>query len=181
MIDCVLIDPEARQFWKFTFEGKIEVPFDDFFTNLCEHLGVQVGSEIDDVNKRKCIEILACITLSNGQKIVSLDRFGLLLKWFGSLTFQTKNIIDKIFLLVSEKWFHGEMTRDQISANDSAYSDNKDFKGHFFVRFSQTEPIENKPFSITTYTGSESRSYHILFDISTGEYSVSFKDKKKKM
>jgi len=129
--------------------------------------------------KKKSLEVLSAVTDLNNQKVVSLERFGLLLKWFGPLTFKTKNIIDKIFDLVEEPWFHGEVSREQLALYDSNFKGKKD---HFLIRFSMSEPIEQHPFSITLYTSTETKSYHITFDINTGDYSVSFvKDKKKEV
>jgi len=172
--------PDARNFWKFSFEGKTDVLFEDFFNNLCGHLTVAINlSENTDVQMKKALEILSSQTDLNKQKVVSLEKFGLLLKWFGPLTFKTKNIIDKIYQLALEDWFHGEVTRGQLSIYDSNYRKEKDH--YFLVRFSMSEPIEEHPFSITSYSAGETKSYHVTFDISTGDYSVTYKDKKKEV
>jgi len=179
MLESTLIDPDARNFWKFSFEGKTEVPFEDFFSNLCGHLGIEIDLNIpEDLQKRKCMEVLSIVTDVHNQKIVSLEKFGLLLKWFGPLTFKTKNIIDKIHEIVTEEWFHGEVSRATLNELEESYKGKKD---HFLVRFSQSEPIEQHPFTITMYTSSECKNYHITFDVTTGDYSVSFKDKKKEL
>jgi len=179
MLELTLIDPDAINFWKFSFEGKTEVPFEDFFSNLCGHLGIDLDlNETKDIQKRKCMEVLSSVTDVHNQKIVPLEKFGLLLKWFGPLTFKTKTIVDKIFEIVSEPWFHGEVSRDALSHLEDNFKGKKD---HFLVRFSLSEPIEQHPFTITMYTSTECKNYHLTFDLSTGDYSVSFKDKKKEV
>jgi len=122
------------------------------------------------------MEILCSVKDVNTQKIVTLERFGLLLKWFGPLTHKNKNIIDKIFNIIKEKWFHGEISRDRLSSLISRQSDeikSKKIKGDvFLVRFSESEPIEEHPFSITVITKSGSLSHRINYELETGMYSV---------
>jgi len=121
------------------------------------------------------MEVISSVLDTKNQKIVSLERFGLILKWFGPLTFKTKNIVDKIYEMVEEPWFHGEVSRETLTLYDT----NKNQKDHFLVRFSMSEPIEKHPFTITLFTATDTKNYHIEFDISSGDYAVSFKDKKK--
>jgi len=124
ILECALIDPDAREFWRFSFEGRMEVSFDDFFNNLCGHLGAEIGTLIpEDIHKRKSMEILCSIKEVNKQKMVSLERFGLLLKWFGPLTYKNKNIVDKVYNIIKEKWFHGEIARDRLTSLISRQSD----------------------------------------------------------
>jgi len=126
------------------------------------------------------LEILLCITDVNKQKIVSLERFGLLLKWFGPLTFKNQNIIDKIFKLASQPWFHGEVSRERLSIITTEQTEElqgpnrKDkCKHRFLVRFSESEPIEKHPFSITVFSKSNTTNYRINYDSESGMYSVS--------
>jgi len=54
ILECALIDPDAREFWRFSFDGRMEVPFDDFFNNLCGHLNLDIGNIVpDDIHKKK--------------------------------------------------------------------------------------------------------------------------------
>jgi len=44
LLECALIDPDAREFWRFSFDGRTEVPFDDLLTNLCGHINVELNT-----------------------------------------------------------------------------------------------------------------------------------------
>jgi len=123
----------------------------------------------------KCLE---AILVKDETKFVSLERFGYVLKWFGPLNFRDTNIIDKIHSILKNKWFHGEVSREQITQNSTQFGEEKK-KKQFLVRFSETEPIEEHPFSITVWNGAQNTSYRINYDVDAGEYSVSYKDKKR--
>jgi len=176
MLECALIDLDAREFWKSSFEGRIDVPFNDFFHHLCGHLNL----EIDDPHKVKCMEVLCgsygVRDVNKKEPVVTLERFGLLLKWFGPLTLKNKNIVDKIYNLVKEKWFHGEVPRETLSRITTEQIDDlksKKQKGNLFlVRFSESEPIQDHPFSITVISKSGAVSHRINYDTDTGIYSV---------
>jgi len=121
------------------------------------------------------MQILCCN--STLQEVVTLERFGLLLKWFGPLTFKNKNIVDKIFNIVSHPWFHGEILRDRLSILTTKQTEklqkSKKDKKEFLVRFSESEPIEKHPFSITVFTKTNTPSYRVNYDSDSGMYSVS--------
>jgi len=53
-------------------------------------------------------------------------------------------------------------------------------KKQFLVRFSETEPIEEHPFSITVFNGSQNTSFRINYDVDSAEYSVTHKTKNSK-
>jgi len=178
MLECSLIYEEARHFWKFYFDGKISVAFDDFARDLSQHLNVDIESENNQVRK-KCLEAILCKEDDKSKsKFVALERFGYVLKWFGPLTFRGENIIEKIESILKNKWFHGEVSREQLSVYNTQFSDSDKKKSRYLVRFSESEPIEEHPFSITVWNGGASTNYRVNYDVQTGEYSVSFKEKK---
>jgi len=173
MLEVTLIYPEARDFWKFYFDGKTEVNFNNFSQNLFEHLSVNP----DDEKKMKCLDVI--LTKDDPSRFVTLERFGYILKWFGPLSFGESNIIDKIHSIMKNKWFHGEVSRDQINQYSTQFENEKK-KKQFLVRFSETEPIEEHPFSITVFNGSQNTSFRINYDVDSAEYSVTHKTKNSK-
>jgi len=175
MVDCSLIYNEAKEFWRVNFDGKTEVNFSEFSKSLFEYLEIDL-----DVNDEKyaCIDAMACQD-GNQSRIVTLERFGRLLKWFGNLRDRNDNIVDKITSIMRNPWFHGEVSRDQLALYNREFSAETKKKRHFLIRFSETEPIEEHPFSITVWGSSGSTNYRINYDTKEEEYSVSYKDKKK--
>jgi len=107
-------------------------------------------------------------------KIVSIERFGLLLKWFGPLTFRNNNIVDKIYDIVKQEWFHGVVSRERLSIITTEEMNKLQKKEKkFFVRITESEPIQNHPFSITVISKNDSSSYRVNYDSDSGLYSVS--------
>jgi len=98
-LDCALIYEDARNFWKRHFEGKYEVKFDSFAKHLFEDLHVNMDKES---TKYKCLEEMMC---NNDSNLVNMDRFGLILKWFGPLMPKDSNIIENIENIMENKFF----------------------------------------------------------------------------
>jgi len=169
ILNCALIYDDAREFWKKHFEGKSEVKFDSFAKSLFEDLHVNMDKE---GTKYKCLEAMMC-----NDGLINLDRFGLILKWFGHLKVHGSNIIENIEMVLNNKWFHGAVSRQELVEFSAIFGKEKK-KKQFLVRFSETEPIEEHPFSLTLWNGEKSTSYRINYEESKGEYSCSFKDKK---
>jgi len=175
-LSCALIYEDARKFWKKHFEGKYEVKFDSFAKHLFEDLHINLDKE---GTKYKCLEQMMC-NHDDTSNLIDLDRFGLILKWFGPLIPKDSNLIANIENIMENKFFHGSVSRQEIAEYSGQFQREKR-KKQFLVRFSETEPIEDHPFSITQWNGEKSTSYRINYDSAKGEYSCSYKDKKDQM
>jgi len=149
MVDCTIPDPEAAQLWKDNWLGKDEVSFNKFVTVLCKALGVQLGRDRERNLDYKCLKAILA-TEKDDSFNVNIERFGLLIKWFGPLKQKRKNEELNIFTLIKnamqEPWFHGDLPRQTCEA---ILSDHLKKKGTYLVRLSTTDPIEKTPFTIS--------------------------------
>jgi serine/threonine protein kinase len=177
MLECALIYEEARNFWKFYYDGKISVPFDDFARDLSTHLNLDIESEKNLIRK-KCLEAIICKEDEVKARYVTLDRFGLVLKWFGPLTLAGESLLEKIVRILKNDYFHGEVSKKKLEVYNKQYATSDKKKSFYLLRFSETEPIEEHPFSITVWKGGSNINHRINYNVQTGLYSVSFKDKK---
>jgi len=101
-----------------------------------------------------------------------MERFGLLLDWFGPL----EGVLDRILNAMSEDWFHGDIVKETA---DSKLSEFEGSKGTFLVRLSLNAPEKN-PFSISMVSRS-GQVVHIRINRKkkTGKLRVSYKKKSK--
>jgi len=161
IVDSAIDDPVGRQFWKENFLAKDPVPWSDFlnaFGKLLRLLPTQhsnlpltwVLTHKPEVLKDsptleidvKCLKAILADESKKGSEneddsLVSLEKFGNILKWFGPLVNaqDTQNILVKIRNLMTEPWFHGD-----ISTNESESRLLNKNEGTFLVRFSTSTP-----------------------------------------
>jgi len=100
----------------------------------------------DAPTKRKCLEAILFPSVATGvssNKHISLERFGLLLTWFGPLVPVDKScILDKVHFTLRESWFHGDINRDESIRLMKREPD----PGKFLIR---TSTIPQQPFTIS--------------------------------
>jgi len=149
MVDCNIPDPFAAQLWKENWLGKDEVTFNKFVTVLCKALDVQLGRDRERNLDYKCLKAILAVEKDDSFN-VNIERFGLLIKWFGPLKQKRKNEDLTIFSIIKsamqEPWFHGDLPRQNCEA---ILSDHLKKKGTYLVRLSTTDPIEKTPFTIS--------------------------------
>jgi len=142
MIQCSLEgDPEAQALWATHFKGKDSVEFPKFAKVLYAHLKLPPPNP-KDISFKCLSAILPQKNKRDGKEIVTLERFGLFLKWFGPLKGKP-NIFDNMQAIMKNHWFHGDVDRVQ---SETLLNDQK--PGVFLIRASTTEP-EKTPFTIS--------------------------------
>eukprot|EP01129_Flabellula_baltica_P001831 TRINITY_DN11739_c0_g1_i1.p1 TRINITY_DN11739_c0_g1~~TRINITY_DN11739_c0_g1_i1.p1 ORF type:complete len:523 (-),score=125.74 TRINITY_DN11739_c0_g1_i1:23-1591(-) len=164
IIDTTLIDPEAAELWKDNWLGEYEISFITFVNVLQEYLGLNLGRDRERNTEFRCLKAL----LTNGEEsetaTVSIEKFGLLLKWFGPLHQERKShpvtIVDVISRTMERGWFHGDITRTR---SEALLADYLSKKGTFLVRLSTTEPIEKTPFTITKVNKSKAINHQRVY------------------
>jgi serine/threonine protein kinase len=120
----------------------LQSPISDLLQNVPR---VFAGTNIE-VNLR-CLKFLLVekpkvtsgVTLDNEEEIVTVERFGDILNWFGPLKIpqeeDTSTILDKIRELLSCVWFHGDVSTKEAETMLTNLE-----PGYFLVRFSTTTP-----------------------------------------
>jgi len=133
-------DTVAAAMWKKNWHGEIQTTWPKFSTVLYKELGEALVRDRERNINYKCIQKI----LSEGpQELVTLERFGLFLKWFGPLNGKV-SIFDRVRNLLQCTFFHGDIGRTECECLLTSMSK----RGYYLVRFSNTEP-ERTPFTIS--------------------------------
>eukprot|EP01112_Ceratiomyxa_fruticulosa_P009984 TRINITY_DN2620_c0_g1_i2.p1 TRINITY_DN2620_c0_g1~~TRINITY_DN2620_c0_g1_i2.p1 ORF type:complete len:609 (+),score=149.68 TRINITY_DN2620_c0_g1_i2:208-2034(+) len=149
LVDCSISDEEGRRFWKTHFlvprsTLQEEVPYKDFI----QKLSLCAGEELSrDIVER--LRPLFATTVSKGEQVVAMERFDLLLKWFGNFLKAPHaiHVLNEIAELQKKLWFHGDISKDESEKRLRGRPDNT-----FLVRLSLNDPA-NTPFTISKVTG----------------------------
>eukprot|EP01125_Pyxidicula_operculata_P003562 TRINITY_DN1461_c1_g2_i3.p1 TRINITY_DN1461_c1_g2~~TRINITY_DN1461_c1_g2_i3.p1 ORF type:complete len:357 (-),score=63.78 TRINITY_DN1461_c1_g2_i3:18-1088(-) len=178
--NTLLKDADAIKMWRDNFPGREEVPVDSFISVLFKTLNVKLpkNDNLGDpiVRKKKCIEVLVNDRYSGNH--VSLQRFGMLLTWFGPLLpiGRKTSILDTIVDICAQPWYHGDILRDEAHNTLSIAK-----RGSFLVRTSDKPQF---PFTLSrTVESSKSANSvehtRIAFNSTTGMYSFLITGKSK--
>jgi len=150
MIDVAIEDPLGRQFWRENFFTKDPVPWNDFLNAFSKLLRLlpqnanmplsYVLSHAREIIKDTTVEIdIKCLKAiladeqgNNDESIVSLEKFGNILRWFGPLN---NTILQRIRVLMTEPWFHGDIITSESETRLLGKPE-----GTFLVRFSTSTP-----------------------------------------
>lgn len=146
LIDCLIDDPYANQFWKSHFLGKTHVPWGEFAKHFLAML--KLGAPNPKDQNLQCLhKILAEQNTDpnpSDSEMVRLEKFASIINWFGPIVLDHKgfSILDKMRVSMQKEWFHGDISKD--AAEDLLAGQQK---GTFLVRTSNTE--KNAPFTIS--------------------------------
>jgi len=154
MVDATVPDTSAANFWKACFTGQLSVVWSKFAPAFFKEL-----KESSDAKRPeyKCLKKLLTKGTEPDDKLeVQLEGFGLMVKWFGPLTYAGGNILARLRGAMSHEWFHGDMERLACEALLSGFGQQH---GTFLVRLSTTEPIDKNPFTISKVTSQGSVSH----------------------
>jgi len=143
IVEAAISNQRGREFWKRYFLTEANVAWNVFSDALCDWLKVPTRAQCEKGSvpylNLKCLKaVLAERSQSDGSTgvlpdyIVSMEKFGRILEYFGSLQ---EGFLDNIRELLSQKWFHGE-----LDTADAAARLNAQPPGSFLVRFSSTNP-----------------------------------------
>jgi len=133
--------PLAGTFWEKNFPARARVPLQGFITKFCKALGSK--SQVH----AGCLQALL-MEEDGGEKVVSIERFSSLLKWFGKMKVDHYTVIDRVVDVMSKTWFFGPEAAKEAEDRLKIYNDKV---GCFLVRLNMGggTPIEKAPFSIS--------------------------------
>ncbi|GAM16920.1 hypothetical protein SAMD00019534_000950, partial [Acytostelium subglobosum LB1] len=131
LIEGLINDPNARQFWSHNFLGREEVSWNQFYSCFCSTFGVDMKANNQDSLKIKCLKLLLVDIES---ETVRIEDFGRFLGWFGPLN-SGNDVLERVLSVCSLKGFLGETS----SKNVIQFLANKK-TGTYIVRFSSTDP-----------------------------------------
>lgn len=162
LIDVAIPDDFGRVFWNKFFPQKDEVSFDrDFLPAFLHFIGTH-DVTIETLNQPslepyivslKCLRALIVEKARNrtegGQEMVSLERFGKILSYFGPIDDpRTGNgyfILERMRLMMINPWFHGDITTQEAQEKLSGKTGNT-----FLIRFSSIDGM----YTLSTITSS---------------------------
>jgi len=186
IISSVIPDESSAKFWRRSWGGRVEknmrvsatileAPFDTFIVALYSRIGLRLPPKPEENQKYLCLK--AILLDSSSKSTVSVEKFSLLIKWFGPLVHDNmKTIVDCVYEIVAAPWFHGDISKEE-ACNILTSNDKKKVKsGTFLVRLSTSEPIQTNPFTITKLN-LKNEIVHQRVYYKDGRYSVPIKDK----
>jgi len=161
---------------------KLYVPLKEFSPLFYKYINLTVPKEIERETDKKylCMKTLAAEYLPHEKdEVVTLERFALCTKWFGSLTRpDNKTILDEMLEVVSHAWFHGDISKKEAQNLLTSYNKTKAKANTFLIRLSTSEPINQNPFTISK-VNKELKTVHQRVYLENGEYYITVKDNNK--
>jgi serine/threonine protein kinase len=160
MLNCITTYNNAVLFWLNYWKGKTEAKFSQFAEELYYSVYLPLPTEnlLEDF---KYLSLLAILCENKDvNSMVTLEKFALALKWFGDLKESDSNIIDSIYKIVKNPWFHGNITREEAT---DVLTKKKRKPGTFLVRLSSSEPIESNPFTLSKLTKDGKVQHHRIY------------------
>jgi len=134
--------PLAGTFWEKNFPAVARAPLEGFILKFTKAL--------NNKNPVHATCLRALMTEEDGdEKVISIDRFASLLKWFGKMKTDQYTVIDRVAAVLGKSWFFGTEGAKEAEDRLKLYSDKP---GCFLVRLNMgggTTPIEKAPFSIS--------------------------------
>jgi len=157
MVDIFLtpVCPDMAKLWKLEkrWRGKEQVKYESFVRTVCKYLRIKYQEK---VLAFKCLKALVAVEKKKGADVtpmVSIDRLGLVMAWFGPMTALSwekpkVTFLDRMLSVLKHGWFFGDIEREE---SEALLRDFKKKPGTFLVRVNlggTTEP-EVTPFTIS--------------------------------
>jgi hypothetical protein len=152
LINVAIQDHFGRLFWQHNFMNHDEVPWKDFafafmkFMNMMPFDLALLDRPTRDLNivSIKCLKALVAEkpkvkTERPSAEVVSLERFGRQLNWFGPITDPSQTpagqgILDRMRKMMMQPWFHGDTNTEEAQERLSGK-----LGGTFLIRFSSVD------------------------------------------
>jgi serine/threonine protein kinase len=147
LLHASIYDNAGVNMWKQYFEGKRDVTFKSFEQVLYNIVGEQYPHNPEFDDKNKCLRAILAIEKDDQSDVVTIERFGTFLDWFGPLD---NKILERLLNAMKEDWFHGDITREEA---ESKLSDFMDSKGTFMIRLSTNQ--HDYPFTLSMVSKSQ--------------------------
>eukprot|EP01089_Gocevia_fonbrunei_P023102 TRINITY_DN9593_c0_g1_i1.p1 TRINITY_DN9593_c0_g1~~TRINITY_DN9593_c0_g1_i1.p1 ORF type:complete len:568 (-),score=107.07 TRINITY_DN9593_c0_g1_i1:21-1724(-) len=132
MIELSIADPKGQALWKENFHSDYSIPLDSLFNVLPKYAQKTKGDKSDQ-NYRALKSLLVQSSGPNMSDIVTIERFGQVLDWFGPIN-SSKGFLNKISSVLRQKWFHGDLNQTEAEARLSMVK-----TGGFLIRFSSNQ------------------------------------------
>eukprot|EP01116_Phalansterium_solitarium_P018988 TRINITY_DN5181_c0_g1_i4.p1 TRINITY_DN5181_c0_g1~~TRINITY_DN5181_c0_g1_i4.p1 ORF type:complete len:536 (-),score=149.58 TRINITY_DN5181_c0_g1_i4:297-1904(-) len=169
LVDWLLDDPVANEFWKHNYFGADKAVWTDFAPRFAAVLGLPPPDLINDINFLCLRKILtendAEAVLGERQDVVTLEQLSHIVNWFGPITGGSSSMLDKIRLLMQKDWFHGNIEKETAEDLLSGQA-----KGCFLVRTSHT--VKQYPFTISKVNKKAQINHQRLFKRPDGLFEV---------
>lgn len=130
LIEHVVHSRSAQKFWKSQLLEDDAVDFSVFLKAIASYFQLNMGQLDEDDMAVRCIKAV----MADKKGKVTLEKFGAVTDWFGPFDNWAK-FADTLRNVVMSPWFHGNIKR-----KDAEMTLNKQKKGTFLVRFSETSP-----------------------------------------
>jgi len=115
IIHMTILEHSARDFWKQFFLESKDVYWKQFLVCWREFFNIK-ESELQEGDCRlKCFRELLCAKGDSSEKVV-MENLNDALYWFGPLEKTAQSALklaDKMAYLLSQHWFHGDLTQDE--------------------------------------------------------------------
>eukprot|EP01125_Pyxidicula_operculata_P013678 TRINITY_DN4545_c0_g1_i1.p1 TRINITY_DN4545_c0_g1~~TRINITY_DN4545_c0_g1_i1.p1 ORF type:complete len:525 (+),score=61.35 TRINITY_DN4545_c0_g1_i1:61-1635(+) len=147
--------PDASKLWKLEkrWKGKDMVKFDSFIRALCKYLRITYAEKQLELRCFKALVASEKIKGVDDTQMISIERLGLVLAWFGPMLAYPwekggVTFLDRILELLQYGWFFGDIEREEA---ENLLRDFKKKPGTFLVRCNlggQVEPTTS-PFTLS--------------------------------
>lgn len=152
IIEEAIQDHLGADLWKQNFLDQDSVPWESFITAFCNvvHLSENAPRPMGEMLRLEAAQLPPTVQLNflcfrailtneerpdyDQEALVKMEQFGSVLAWFGNLSEDGPNILEKIKRVLSCNWFHGDVSTHE-SENRLAVRQ----MGTFLVRFSTSE------------------------------------------
>eukprot|EP01095_Lingulamoeba_sp_RSL-Kostka_P018132 TRINITY_DN97_c0_g1_i1.p1 TRINITY_DN97_c0_g1~~TRINITY_DN97_c0_g1_i1.p1 ORF type:complete len:523 (+),score=211.21 TRINITY_DN97_c0_g1_i1:57-1625(+) len=137
-VESAILDAAGVVFWKNNFIGKNVVSFAEFAESFYEFLAIDMPEDEEEDHKYQCLKYLVSSknpdnTIIDGGNIVTIEKFGALLNFFGPIEGGDKDILTRIMRTCKQPWFHGDISKKQAENLLRSYKE-----GYYLIRLSET-------------------------------------------
>jgi hypothetical protein len=143
VIEVTIDDKLGQALWKNHYLGQNVANWDKFVLEFYKTAGEAISRDRENDSKYKCLKEILTHQSQEGTHLVSIERFGLFLSWFGPMGPQCLTLMNQT---MSQPWFHGDTAKIQC---ESLLNGNAK-RGYYIVRLSSTDPIKS-PYTISVY------------------------------
>jgi serine/threonine protein kinase len=168
---AIIKEPVLIDMWKNNFGSQETVLISEFLPVFYTTLGenINLNHKADRI-KDMCLRAL--LLSSKDSEMVSLQRFGEVLMWFGPAITETNSFLDRLVKILSKSWFHGDISREEAQCLLQTVTKS----GSYLIR---TSDKPNYPFTLSMISKGNIKHFRIshvngIYGISTG------KEKKRK-
>jgi len=177
LVSVSLPDDASARMWKANWPDQVGVSWTKFIPIFYKACNEPLQRDRENSKEYK---VLRAILLPDWHKegddeTITLERFGLLTKWFGTLVTPQGSLLKRIEETARFPYFFGDIDRVNAESLLSAFAKRP---GTFLVRLSTTEPIERTPFTVSKVSSDGSITHtRVNFRTDGRGYFISVKTK----